>query len=236
LQIEEVPLSFLASHNEKMSRAANFCMSALERRGRNLMKESKGLPILAMLLAITLWTASTSAQVALPTASRPMELSAFGGVSGVYTGLAGGKNLSVTAGADVTFLLYHRLRPSIEVRGTYPMNRGRINAQKSILGGVKFDFLFNNRLHPYGNILVGRGQMNYGAGYLYHNNIYILTTTNVISPGAGFDYDLSDNLAIKVDGQFQHWGYAPTSSGSIYSKVGTVAVIYRFNLGQRHRR
>jgi hypothetical protein len=201
-----------------------------------LMKRSRVVLTLAMLLAITFWTGSGSAQVALPTASRALQLSTFGGVSGVYTGLAGGRNLSVTAGADLSFLLYHRLRPSVEVRGTYPMDHGLIDSQKSILGGAKVEFLLNRRLHPYGDILVGRGQMNYRSGYLFNNSVYLLTTTNVISPGAGFDYDVSDNLAIKVDGQFQHWGYAPTPSGSIYSKVGTVGVVYRFNFAPRHRR
>ena len=205
-------------------------------KGPELMKDSRIVLTLALLLAAICWGDQAIAQIALPTASRTLELSAFGGMSGVFTGLAGGKNLSITAGGDLGFLPYRGMRPSLEVRGTYPLNRGRIDSQKSILGGLKVDFLLNHRVHPYGDILFGRGEMKYGSGYLFNNSIYLLTTTNVISPGAGFDYDLSDNLAIKVDGQFQHWGYAPTSSGSLYSKVGTVAVVYKFNFAPRHRR
>lgn len=200
------------------------------------MKQTRVVLTLAIvMLAITSWAGSALAQVALPTASRSLELSAFAGLSGVYTGLAGGKNLSFTAGGDLGLLPYHGVRPSLEVRGTYPMDSGRIDSQKSILGGLKVDVLLNHRLHPYADILFGRGEINYHSGYLFNNEVYLLTTTNVISPGLGFDYDLSDNLAVKVDGQFQHWGYAPTPSGAIYSKVGTIGVVYRFNFGPRHK-
>jgi hypothetical protein len=187
-------------------------------------------------VAVLFWAGRASAQVALPTASRTLQLSAFGGVSGVFTGLSGGKNLSITAGADLGFLPFHGVRPSAEIRGTYPMDRGHIDSQKSALGGLKLDFLLNRRLHPYGDILFGRGEMEYRSGYVFNNSVYLLTTTNVISPGAGFDYDVSDNLSVKVDGQFQHWGYAPTTSGAIYSKVGTAAIVYRFNFAPRHSR
>jgi len=201
-----------------------------------LIKQSRIVLTLALLLAAISWEDQATAQVALPTASRTLQLSAFGGFSGVYTGLAGGKNFSITAGGDIGFLPYRGMRPSLEVRGTYPLNKGKIDSQKNILGGLKVDFLLNHSIHPYGDILFGRGEMKYGSGYPFNNSIYLLTTTNVISPGAGFDYDLSDNLSIKVDGQFQHWGYAPTPSGSLYSKVGTVAVVYKFNFAPRHRR
>lgn len=163
-----------------------------------------------------------------------MQLSVFGGVSGVFTGLAGGKNFSITAGADLALPNYRAVRPVIEVRGTYPADGGQIDAQKSILGGLRVDFLQGRRIHPYGDFLIGRGQMNY-HGYFFGDQIFLLTTTNVFSPGAGFDYDLSDHWGIKVDGQFQHWGQAPTPSGSIYSRIGSAALVYRFGFDRRRR-
>ena len=54
------------------------------------------LSLIALLAA--LWPCAARAQGAYPVAVQPMQLSAFGGISGVYTGLSGGKNLSVTAG------------------------------------------------------------------------------------------------------------------------------------------
>jgi hypothetical protein len=44
--------------------------------------------------------------------------------------------------------------------------------------------------------------------YIYNNIYLLLTTTYVYSPGAGFDYDLTNHFAIKVDGQYQQWGGA----------------------------
>jgi hypothetical protein len=200
------------------------------------MKQSKIVLTLAVLLAVVSTAGIATAQVAMPTATRTLTLSAFGGVSGVYTGLAGGKNLSIVAGADLGLGSWRGVRPEIEVRGAYPVDKGTIDSQKSVLGGLKVDFLLNHRLRPYGDVLFGRGEMDYQSGYLFNNLVYQLTTTNVYSAGGGVDYDLNDNFAIKADAQIQRWGYAPTPSGNLYSKLGTVGVIYRFNFGTRRRR
>jgi opacity protein-like surface antigen len=199
------------------------------------MKQFRTVLTLASLLATVSWASAALAQEALPTAVRPMQLSAFGGVSGVFTGLSGGKNFSITAGGDLALPNYRRVRPVIEVRGTYPADRGLVDSQKSILGGLRVDFLLGRRIHPYGDFLLGRGETNYRFGYLFGNQVFLLTTTNVFSPGAGFDYNLTDHWAVKVDGQFQHWSEAPTPSGTIYSKIGTAAVVYRFGFGRRSK-
>jgi hypothetical protein len=197
------------------------------------MKQDKHMLSLALLLAMLGWTGAAQAQ----TAVQKMQLSAFGGGSGVLTGLEGGKNFSLTAGVDLALPPVHSwLRPTVEIRGTYPLDHGTISSQKSILGGVRADVLLGHRIHPYGDFLFGRGESHYGMGYFFGNFEYILTTNYVYSPGAGFDYDLNDHLALKVDGQFQRWSSAPTSSGVIYSKVGTVGVVYRFDFNGRHGR
>ena len=94
------------------------------------------------------------------------------------------------------------MRPTIELRGTYPTDRGLIDHQKSLLGGLRVDFLLGHRIHPYADFLFGRGEMVYSPSfYLYNGFYYELTTTYVYSPGAGFDYDLGQRWGIKVDGQ-----------------------------------
>ncbi len=187
----------------------------------------------ALLLAVSLPAYSAHAQ-AIPTASRGLDLSAFGAVAGVDTGLSGGRNLSFVVGADLGFVPVHGVRPTVEVRGLYPMDGGSIASQRSILFGPRADFLLNHRLRPYGDFLLGRGQMDYqNGGYLFGPNVYVETTTNVYSPGGGVDYDLSQNLSVKADVQFQHWGYSPTPSGGLWSKVGTVGVVYHFTFGPR---
>ena len=191
------------------------------------------LPAL-LLSALTFWP-TAHAEQALPTATQPMQLSVFGGVGGVFTGLGEGKNFDVLAGADIGLPPVHGFRPTIEVRGAYPADHGLVDSQKSILGGIKTDFLLNHHLRPYANFLFGRGEINYNGGYQFRNQIYLQTATNVYSFGGGFDYDLTEHFAVRIDGQFQKWGYAPTASGNIYSKVGTAAVVYCFNFGHRYR-
>jgi len=198
------------------------------------MKQNKAVLLLAVLLAALLWVCPARAQN--PTAVQRMELSAFGGLSGVYTGLAGGKNLSFTAGVDLALPPVFHVRPTAEVRGTYPMDGGSITQQKDILGGLRADWPLGHRWRPYGDILFGRGQMNYGSGYAYNNYLYQLTTTNVYSFGGGVDFDIADHWGFKGDAQVQHWGTTPTPSGAVYTKVITAAVIYRFDFNHRGHR
>jgi hypothetical protein len=197
------------------------------------MKQLRLIQALALLLAtISGWR--VAAAQALPTAAQPLQLSAFGAASGVFTGLAGGKNFSITAGGDLGLPVWHRLRPVVEVRGTYPMDRGLVVAQKDAMGGLRVNFLLGRRIHPYGDFLAGRGEMDFRLGYIFGNTIYDVTTTWVYSPGAGFDYDLTDRLSLKVDAQLQRWGETPTTKGRIYTSVGTVGLVYRFNFRNRN--
>jgi opacity protein-like surface antigen len=200
------------------------------------MKQAKSVLTLALLLATLSSAAVANAQRANATAIQPLQLSIFGGASGVYTGLNGGRNLSVVAGVDLALPPFLGMRPTVEVRGLYPVDDGVIDSQRDILGGLKLGFLLNHRLHPYADFLFGRGQMNYSGtpGLLYNGYYYGLTTGYVYSPGAGIDYQLSPHFAIKVDGQYQRWTSSstpplPTPTGIIYSEVGTVGLIYIFD-------
>jgi len=200
------------------------------------MKHDKALLTLALLLATLSWPWVANAQAAHPTAARDLQLSVFGGLTGVFTGLAGGKNFSVTAGGDLALPAWRSIRPALEIRGTYPVDRGLVDSQKSVEGGLRVDFLLNHRTHPYADFLFGRGQMNYYQDqYFFNNEVYGLTTTYIDSAGLGFDYDLSDHLSLKVDAQAVRWGSAPTTSGTIYSTAGTLGVVYRFGFGGGRR-
>jgi hypothetical protein len=201
------------------------------------MKHSKVVLTLALLLATLSWAYAAVAQEAHPTATRQLQLSAFGAVSGVFTGLEGGKNFAVTAGGDLGLPAWLGIRPTIEIRGRYPTDHGLVDSQKNILGGLRVDFLLNHRLRPYGDFLFGRGQMNYGLnGYDFNGYNYALTTTYIDAGGVGINYDLTERFAIKVDAQVERWGSAPTSTGRIYTAVGTAGLVYYFNFDRRHRR
>jgi len=167
---------------------------------------------------------------AIPAASRPFTLSAFGGATGDFTGLAGGKNVGITAGGDITFKPYHRYYFSGEIRGTYPVDNGSIDSQKNFLFGVKVERYFNN-FRPYADFLYGRDKIDYENGGFPNpagTLLYLDSVSNIFSAGGGLDYTLTGHLALKIDGQFQRLATPVTTSGAIYSKPITIGVVYRF--------
>jgi hypothetical protein len=190
------------------------------------MKHSLSLTTLTLLFAMFYGISVAVAQQAKPTATQDLQLSVFTGVSGVYTGLAGSRNLSLTVGGDLALSPWQGMRPILELRGTNNM-LGNIVAQKDFMGGLRMDFLLGSRLHPYGDFLFGRGEMKYAnGGYNFNGFTYLESTTYVYSPGVGFDYDLTTHFVIKVDGQFQTWD-GPTTSGKIHPAIATIGVVYR---------
>lgn len=182
------------------------------------------------LLSLALLGSSLIHAQATPAATRPFTLSAFGAATGNWTGLSGGKNLGITAGADLSFMPFHRFYPSVEVRGTYPVDDGNVDEQKNILFGLKVERYYGI-FHPYVDFLYGRGSVDYlNGGYPNPTGtlLYLNSVSNVFSPGAGLDVTLTDHFALKVDGQFQRYGVPVTSSGALYSKPLSVGIVYRF--------
>ena len=189
---------------------------------------------LALFTAVSALTHAASAQAA-PAGNQKLQLSAFAAATGTFTGLDGGKNLGITAGADLTFPGFRQFRPSLEARGTYPINEGHISSQKNFILGPKVEYPLG-KFHPYADFLIGRGQIDYHApGFVFGNILYINSNTIVYSPGVGFDYNLTHNLAIKADVQFQHWNTPVTASGTIHPTALTLGVVYSFDFNRGHR-
>ena len=189
---------------------------------------------LALLTAVSALTHAASAQ-APPAGTQKLQLSAFAAATGTFTGLEGGKNLGITAGADLTYLGFRRFLPSFEARGTYPIDKGHISSQKNFLLGPKVEYPLG-RFHPYADFLIGRGQIDYhDPGFISGNTLYINSNTLVYSPGVGLDYNLTHNLAIKADVQFQHWNTPVTPSGSIHPTALSLGVVYNFDFNRGHR-
>lgn len=190
---------------------------------------------LAVGIAILSLSGAGHAQVA-STATQQLELSAFAGGTGTFTGLEGGKNLDITAGADLTFLGFRLLRPSLEVRGSYPIDKGTISNQKSFLLGPKVEHRFG-RLHPYVDFLIGRGGIDYGfGGFGVGDVLYISSTSTIYSPGGGVDYNFIHQIDLKADVQYQHWDAPVVSSGVIHPVAVTLGAVYCFDFNPRHHR
>ena len=185
---------------------------------------------LLSLAASAVWAQS------IPTASREVIPSAFFGITGAYTGLNNSRNLGVTAGFDIGFKPFLGLLPSVEVRGTYPVQNGSVVGEEHVEGGIRFQKRLGF-LRPYGDFLYGRGELNYqNGGYPVPMQAfrYLQTTSNVISPGVGVEADLSPHVAILFDGQVQIWQvpFDPSgktsNAGHLISVPGTIGVVYRF--------
>ena len=170
---------------------------------------------------------------ALPTATQAIQLSAFGGVSGVYTGLGDGRNLSITAGANLGLRPLFSFYPSITIRGTYPLKSGTVDGLETGLAGLQMQKRFG-RFHPYFNILFGRGQINYVKLYPDQSGFYYYSasTSNVLSPGGGVDIDVMGPFALKADVQYQHYASPVTVSGSQFATPITIGAVYRFDFNR----
>ncbi len=186
-----------------------------------------GLSFLSQLCALHAQTGATAVQ--------QLQISAFGAGTGTWTNLAGGHNLSVTAGGDVAFLTFRRLRPVIEVRGTYPVHGGTVDSQKDVLGGLRVEREIGV-FRPYVNFLVGRGAIDFqDGGFRNGPFIYLRTISTVYSPGLGVEYDVSHHWSAMADFQYQHWDTAAVSSGMINPRVLSVGAVYRFDFNHHYK-
>jgi hypothetical protein len=183
-------------------------------------------------LALILSGMSAGAQ-ALPVATRDLTISVFAGGTGNYTGLRGGRNLDITAGLDLNFRPIHSTYLSLEGRGSYPVNEGKVDRQKNALGGVKLSRNFGS-LYPYVDVLFGRGAINYEQRFATPDPrfYYLRSVSNVLAAGVGVDLALSPSFLVKVDGQIERYNTPVTQSGHLYSKPITLGLVYRFSFGR----
>jgi hypothetical protein len=222
----------LSSKGAKLPRFQRCIVLFSRKQGEGLRFRNLALNLAA---ATALLAANAHAQSSQPTASRLFEISTFGGINGTYTGLSGGKNLGITAGVDVGIRSYFGFRPFLEGRGTYPIDGGHIDAQRSALGGVRVERRILPSLRVYGDFLLGRGQIDYqNGGYPSPDGEFLIlrNTGNVFSPGVGAEYRLTDHLSGLVDVQFQRWDTPATLSGHLWSTPILLGARYRFNFNR----
>ena len=101
---------------------------------------------------------------------------------------------------------------------------------ENLLAGIRLGRR-KDRFNPYGDVLFGRGKLDFPHGLSTPTGTFIVlsNTTNVLSFGGGLDYNLSQHFGAKGDFQFQKYDTPVTASGSVYSKVFTVGITYRFS-------
>jgi hypothetical protein len=192
--------------------------------------------VFATLLGVSHGVAEAQARA---TGVQGNQLSVFGGATGTFTGLNSGRNLGITGGVDLRFrpLPFFHLLPSLEVRGTYPVDQGGVIGERSILGGLKVERHFG-RLRPYLDGLFGRGQINYvqplpNPSFTF---FYLQTTSNVLSGGAGVDFAVTDHLDLKAEVQLQRWATPVLSNGHFESEPLTAGFSYYLDFNRLYNR
>ena len=193
------------------------------------------LKVSHVLLASSLLLPFAGSAQAHPAAVRATPLSVFGGVSGVYTGLSGGRNLSLSAGADLGITSFGSYEVAVEVRGLYPLKDGAVDAQKNLLGGLRVAHPIGNHLLPYVDILAGAGQVSYVQPYVNQAGTfaYLHSSSDVYSAGVGTEVKISPAWGLLADAQFQRYSVPVGSSAHIVSKPLTIGVVYHLFSGLR---
>ncbi len=169
----------------------------------------------------------------VPAAIARIQLYGWAGVGANYSGVQLAKNGDAEAGLDLEVRAFHGLYPAAEVRGLIPIAKGNVVAEKNLLGGLRLGRHVRN-FAPYGDVLFGRGELNYlDGGQLTPDGTFdvLSNTSNVLSFGGGTDWFFTNHLALKGDFQFQRYATPITTSGELYSKVFTLGVVYRLGFG-----
>jgi hypothetical protein len=119
----------------------------------------------------------------------------------------------------------------------YAIDKGHVDSLKNNLGGLKLSTYYG-RLHPYADLLAGRGETAYAnGGYQVPSKLifYTQSSSNVFSLGGGTDVFAADHFALKIDFQIQRYSSPVTPAGSLYSEIGTIGLVYALHLGQGPR-
>jgi hypothetical protein len=197
------------------------------------MSDTRSILKRATITAISLLPLSSLAQ-SLPTATQKLQLSTFLAATRTSTDFQSGENLDVTSGTDLTLLALRQIDAAVEVRGSFPVQRGSVSSQKSFLLGPKIEYPMR-KFRPYIDFLVGRGRITYlNGGYIFGDVKYIRSDSLVLSPGMGLDLYLTHRTALKVDFQYQSWETPAVGSGRITPGSATVGATYNFDFNSRH--
>ena len=188
----------------------------------------------ATIAPFLLVTAPALAQAA-PTAVREVDFSVFAGVTETQTGLSQGRNAGVTVGADLNLPEVFHSYPAVEFRANRPYENGTVDAQRSVLGGVRIEGRIG-RLAPYADLLGGSGQITFVRPYTLYSGQFLFSQPSsfVLSPGAGLRVSLTSQISLFGDFQLQRWSTPASLSGHLFAKPLTTGLVYRFALPQ-HR-
>lgn len=166
---------------------------------------------------------------AVPGASKAADMAVFGGFSYATPDYGQPKDKGGTIGFDYTRYLRFPISPGLEIRATDVHGDG-LN-QKTLTAGLRGQFDFRDRFHPYGDLLIGGGVLHFAFPQAPG---YISDRGRVYSMGGGVDINITPRLLARVDFQSQNWNlgrnrYLVPNGGDfiLTPKVFTVGISYR---------
>jgi opacity protein-like surface antigen len=198
-------------------------------RQTNRIVFARSAQIAVLFLAAIAATQTVWAQ-AIPTATKAIGISAFGGVERLWPDYATG-GYGYFLGGGVT-RHYRWFDPSIEIR--YSHGSGPAVTEKTIEGGLKFEKVIGpgGRFHPYGELQAGYGIIDYKfppyPGYDSDNSA-------IYGIGGGLDFDITTQFAIKGDYQYEFWSLG--QGDNLNPHAASIGLVYRPHfraLGARH--
>jgi hypothetical protein len=174
---------------------------------------------LALSCLLLLGTASLTAQ-SLDAAGRPAEIAVTGGY--LYGKPAYGPDnmQGVSFGAMYTRYFHFPIAPSFEAR----LNIGNTSYVKetTYLGGIRVQGQVLRKLHPYGDFLIGGGDINFkfpsSSNYTSDNSL-------VYNYGGGVGVDVFRNVQLTGDFQYQSWNLGSGHGGFNYKFNPTLFTI-----------
>ena len=159
------------------------------------------------------------------TADRTNGFSIFGGVSRLNTDYGHTDNGYMFGGDFTHSIRYRHILPSIEAR--YTGSSGPAITESSFSGGLKIETKIH-RFHPYGDILIGYGKINYVKFNQDDNSI-------IYGGGVGLDYNVTTSFAIKVDAQEQFWKLGQATD-ALTPQMVSVGILYRLPTSFRRQK
>jgi len=157
------------------------------------------------------------------TASKLMDFSVFGGYTYLKPDYGPGHNNAVTFGADFTRYFRFPIKPSLEGRVSF--QHGPTVNENTYLVGVRGEMPYG-RFHPYGDFLIGVGDIHYNFVVNAGNPTAYRDDNSVAKvAGGGIDVDLLRGFQLKADYQYQFW-YLGTND-TLTPSTMTLGVVYR---------
>jgi hypothetical protein len=179
----------------------------------------------AILLGILAAATHIVSAQALITAQRGAEITPFAQATLISPDWGQTNNLGYTFGIDFTrFIRSSFLQPSLELR----MNSagGITVLERSYVGGFKLQTAIHG-IHPYATILGGDGSIT----FTHPINGYLGDNSFVLSVGCGAEFNVTRQLAVRLDFTNQFWNLDPQSLTPLTFGVGVA-----YHIGARNSR